>query len=197
LGPNRRAQERERAAAEAAANVKRARPTGRRSSPFGTHVRRAGSMVYPTIGAAIRAGLPWLSFSCPTCRQWGSFDLRALDATQAQRYRAWSRPFPVVDARPTFRSPGSKCWRRIGRSAIVALPLGGMDATACIRHGTCQRSGVAAVICASRRCDFSQACVSRTPSYGGPRRGWGSGRGFIPRPWVERTRTGWSVIRLL
>jgi hypothetical protein len=27
---------------------------------------------YPTIGAAIAAGLPWLSFSCPACGQFGS-----------------------------------------------------------------------------------------------------------------------------
>jgi hypothetical protein len=31
---------------------------------------------YPTIGAAIAAGLPWLSFSCPGCGQFGAVDLR-------------------------------------------------------------------------------------------------------------------------
>jgi hypothetical protein len=34
---------------------------------------------YPTIGAAIAAGLPWLTFSCPACGQFGSVDLRTLD----------------------------------------------------------------------------------------------------------------------
>jgi hypothetical protein len=34
---------------------------------------------YPTIGAAIAAGLPWLSFSCSACGQFGSVDLRTLD----------------------------------------------------------------------------------------------------------------------
>jgi hypothetical protein len=34
---------------------------------------------YPTIGAAIAAGLPWLSFSCPACGQFGAVDLRSLD----------------------------------------------------------------------------------------------------------------------
>ena len=34
---------------------------------------------YPTIGAAIAAGLPWLCFSCPECGQFGSVDLRKLD----------------------------------------------------------------------------------------------------------------------
>ena len=40
------------------------------------NVRQAGGRAlwfYPTIGAAIAAGLPWLSFSCPACGQWDSF----------------------------------------------------------------------------------------------------------------------------
>jgi hypothetical protein len=32
-----------------------------------------------TIGAAIAAGLPWLTFYCPTCRVAGSVDLHTLD----------------------------------------------------------------------------------------------------------------------
>jgi hypothetical protein len=41
---------------------------------------RGGSLwFYPTIGAAIAAGVPWLSFSCPACGQCGSLDLRTLD----------------------------------------------------------------------------------------------------------------------
>ena len=32
---------------------------------------------YPTIGAAIAAGFPWLSFSCPACQQVGVVDLRS------------------------------------------------------------------------------------------------------------------------
>src|SRR5262245_28960268 len=68
MGPNRRAQERERAAAEAAAKAWNARQAGGRELWF-----------YPTIGAAIKAGLPWLSFSCPACGQVGSVDLRTLD----------------------------------------------------------------------------------------------------------------------
>jgi hypothetical protein len=46
------------------------------------NVRQAGGRAlwfYPTIGAAIAPGLPWLSFSCPACRQRGSVDLRTLD----------------------------------------------------------------------------------------------------------------------
>ena len=46
------------------------------------NARQAGGRAlwfYPTIGAAIAAGLPWLSFSCPACGQVGSVDLRTLD----------------------------------------------------------------------------------------------------------------------
>jgi hypothetical protein len=31
------------------------------------------------LGAVIAAKLPWLSFSCPACGQFGSLDLRMLD----------------------------------------------------------------------------------------------------------------------
>jgi hypothetical protein len=87
MGPNRRAQDRERAAARAAAEAKRAE--AERKAAAGAqkivaiwNARQAGGgalWFYPTIGAAIAAGLPWLSFSCPGCGQWGSVDLRTLD----------------------------------------------------------------------------------------------------------------------
>jgi len=87
MGPNRRAQERERAAARAAAEAKRAEPERKAFAEAQKIVaiwnaRQAGGRAlwfYPTIGAAIAAGLPWLSFSCPACGQWGAVDLRALD----------------------------------------------------------------------------------------------------------------------
>ena len=41
--------------------------------------KRAQAAFYPTIGAAIAAGLPWLSFCCSTCEQFVSVDLRTLD----------------------------------------------------------------------------------------------------------------------
>jgi hypothetical protein len=73
MGPNRRAQDRERAAAEAAARAKRAEAESRAVAEAQKIVaiwnaRQAGGRelwFYPTIGAAIRAGLPWLSYSCP------------------------------------------------------------------------------------------------------------------------------------
>jgi hypothetical protein len=74
MGPNRRAQERERAAARAAAEAKhreaerKARQAGGRALWF-----------YPIIGSAIAAGVPWLSFSCPACGQFRSVDLQTLD----------------------------------------------------------------------------------------------------------------------
>jgi hypothetical protein len=46
------------------------------------NARQAGGRAlwfYPTIGAAIAAGFPWLTYSCPACRQFGSVDLRTLD----------------------------------------------------------------------------------------------------------------------
>jgi hypothetical protein len=87
MGPNRRAQERERAAADRAARAKLAEAERRATAGAQKIVaiwnaRQAGGRAlwfYPTIGAAIAAGLPWLSFSCPACGQWGSVDLRTLD----------------------------------------------------------------------------------------------------------------------
>ena len=46
------------------------------------NARQAGGRelwFYPTIGAAIAAGVPWLTYSCPACQQVGSIDLRTLD----------------------------------------------------------------------------------------------------------------------
>ena len=87
IGPNRRAQERERVAARAAAEAKRAEAERKAIAEAEKIVaiwnaRQAGGRAlwfYPTIGAAIAAGLPWLSFSCPACGQFGSVDLRTLD----------------------------------------------------------------------------------------------------------------------
>jgi hypothetical protein len=98
LGPNRRAQERERAAAQAAARAKRAEAERKVAADVQKIVaiwnaRQAGGKehwFHPTIGAAIAAGFPWLTFSCSACRQVGSIDLRALDRHPPRRYRASS-----------------------------------------------------------------------------------------------------------
>jgi hypothetical protein len=87
MGPNRRAQERELAAAEAAKAAKRAEAKRKAVADAQKVVtiwnaRQAGGRelwFYPTIGAAIAAELPWLSFSCPACQQVGAVDLRTLD----------------------------------------------------------------------------------------------------------------------
>jgi hypothetical protein len=87
MGPNRRAQERGRAAAEAAAKAKRAEAERKATADAQKIVaiwnaRQAGGRAlwfYPTIGAAIAGGLPWLTFSCPACGQFGSVALRPLD----------------------------------------------------------------------------------------------------------------------
>jgi hypothetical protein len=88
MGPNRRAQERERAAVRAAEEAKRAEAKRKAIAEAEKIVaiwnaRQAGGRAlwfHPTISAAIAAGLlPWLSFSCPACGQVGSVDLRTLD----------------------------------------------------------------------------------------------------------------------
>jgi hypothetical protein len=87
MGPNHRAQDRERAAAEAAARAKRAEAERKAIADAKKVVeiwnaRQSGGCelwFYPTIGAAIAAGVPWLTFSCPACGQAGSVDLRTLD----------------------------------------------------------------------------------------------------------------------
>jgi hypothetical protein len=87
MGPNRRAQDRERAAARAAeaarrAEVERKAVVDAQKVVAVWNARQASGgalWFYPTIGAAIAAGLPWLSFSCPACGQFGSVDLRTLD----------------------------------------------------------------------------------------------------------------------
>src|SRR6478672_1716072 len=87
MGPNRRAQERERAAARAAEAATRAEAERKAAAEAQKIVaiwnaRQAGGRAlwfYPTIGAALAAGLPWLSYSCPACSQFGSVDLRTLD----------------------------------------------------------------------------------------------------------------------
>jgi hypothetical protein len=87
MGPNRRAQERERAAARAAEEAKRAEAERKAIAEAQKIVaiwngRQAGGRAlwfYPTIGAAITAGLPWLTLSCPGCGQYAPVDLRTLD----------------------------------------------------------------------------------------------------------------------
>jgi hypothetical protein len=83
MGPNRRAQDRERAAAKAKrAETERKAIAEAQKIVAIWNARQAGGRAlwfYPTIGAAIAAGLPWLSFSCPACGQFDSVDLRTLD----------------------------------------------------------------------------------------------------------------------
>jgi hypothetical protein len=87
MGPNRRAQDRERAAARAAEEAKRAEAERKLAAEAQKIVeiwnaRQAGGRAlwfYPTIGAAIAAGLPWLTFYCPACTVVGRLDLRTLD----------------------------------------------------------------------------------------------------------------------
>ena len=117
-GTQSRAQERERAAARAAAEAKRAEAERKAIAEAERIVaiwnaRQAGGRAlwfYPTIGAAIAAGVPWLTYSCPACGQCSSLDLRTLD----RHPRASISSFiPSVSCRRcaarTPRSPGLKC----------------------------------------------------------------------------------------
>src|ERR1700749_4019460 len=87
MAPNRRARERDRAAARAAEEAKRAEAERKAAAEAHKIVeiwnaRQAGGRAlwfYPTIGAAIAAGLPWLTFYCPGCTVVGSVNLRTLD----------------------------------------------------------------------------------------------------------------------
>ena len=96
MGPNRRAQDRERAAAEAAAKAKRAEMERKAVTEAQKIVsiwnaRQAGGRAmwfYPTIGAAIAARLPWLSFSCPACGQWARSIYARSIGIQAARSQA-------------------------------------------------------------------------------------------------------------
>jgi hypothetical protein len=85
MGPNRREQERERAAARAEAKrldaERKALVDAQKIVAIWNACQAGGRALwfYPTIGAAIAAGVAWLSFSCPACQQVGVVDLRTLD----------------------------------------------------------------------------------------------------------------------
>jgi hypothetical protein len=87
MGPNRRAQERERAGRPSSGRRQAAEAERNAAADAAKIVaiwnaRQAGGRelwFYPTIGAAIAAGFPWLTFSCPGCHMFGSVDLRTLD----------------------------------------------------------------------------------------------------------------------
>src|SRR5262249_31369100 len=129
MGPNRRAQERERAAAQAAKAAKRAEAERKAIAEAEKIVailnaRQAGGRAlwfYPTIAAAIAAGVPWLSFSCPACGQWGSIDLRTLDRHPGA---AISSLIPSVSCRRCSpNAPFAKLEMLTGGAAMIRLLL--------------------------------------------------------------------------
>ena len=113
MGPNRRAQERERAAARAVEEARRAEAERKAAAEAQKIVeiwnaRQAGGKAlwfYPTIGAAIAAGLPWLTFYCPACTVVGSVDLRTLDR---HRGAAISSLIPSLSCRRCPHAPFAK-----------------------------------------------------------------------------------------
>ena len=80
MGPNRRNLDRHEKTVRAIRRAKAVREAKRVVAIW--NARHAGNRelwFYPTIGAAITAGCPWLRFYCPACRQIGEVDLRNLD----------------------------------------------------------------------------------------------------------------------
>ena len=75
------------------------------------NARQAGGRAlwfYPTIGAAIAAGLPWLTFYCPGCLVVGSVDLRTLDRHPGASI---SSLIPSLSCRRCSPNPPSPSWK--------------------------------------------------------------------------------------
>jgi hypothetical protein len=93
------------------------RPSVQRPSKAGTeapkiveiwNARQAGGRAlwfYPTFGAAIAAGLPWLTFYCPACTVLVRVDLRTLDR---HRGAAISSLIPSLSCRRCPNAPFAK-----------------------------------------------------------------------------------------
>jgi hypothetical protein len=94
MGPNRRAQGRTAARAKAeAARAEAERKTAADAQKVVAvwNARQAGERehwFYPTIGAAIAAGFPWLTFSCPACGQVGASTCAPSTGTRRRRSQA-------------------------------------------------------------------------------------------------------------
>ena len=87
MGFNKRAMERERAAAVRAEEERRQRELGRDAVQAQKLVavwnsraaRKARPSFYPTIETALLADAPWLAYQCPACQLVGDVNLRTLD----------------------------------------------------------------------------------------------------------------------
>jgi hypothetical protein len=76
------------------------------------NARQAGGRAlwfYPTIGAAIAAGLSWLSFSCRPAVSLARLICARSTAIPARRFRASSHQCHVAGVRRTHRSRDWKC----------------------------------------------------------------------------------------
>ena len=117
MGPNRRAQDRERAAAEAAAKAKRAEMERKAVAEAQKIVsiwnaRQAGGRAlwfYPTIGAAITGGCLGCRSPAPPAGNTGQWICGGWTVTRAVRFQASYRPCPADAARLTRLLHGSKC----------------------------------------------------------------------------------------
>jgi hypothetical protein len=69
----------ERAAEEAACAAAERGVTTRARKVVEIWNARTELLFYPTFRTALAAGLPWLEYMCPACRQVGELDLREVD----------------------------------------------------------------------------------------------------------------------
>ena len=84
---------------------------------YATGIPRGAPESASAARAAIAAGLPWLSSSCPACGQFGSVDLRTLDRHPSAAISSLSHQFPAAGAHPT---PVREARNADGRAAVNA-----------------------------------------------------------------------------
>jgi len=90
------------------------------------NARQAGGRAlwfYPTIGAAIAAGVPWLTFSCPACQQLGAVDLRTLDTGISLRNDHLREKYLEVDKGAERARLGKEIARHEGEVAKARAKL--------------------------------------------------------------------------
>lgn len=78
--------------------------------------RGAEPLFIPTIGAALRAGRPWLTYQCPACTMIGEEDLRRLDRHPQGSVES------VIPALSCPRCPGGPFVRLLTLAAAPQMP---------------------------------------------------------------------------
>jgi hypothetical protein len=76
------------------------------------NARKAGTRelwFYPTMGAAVLSGYPWLCFYCPACQQIGQVDLHTLDRHRGATIESLIPSLSCRRCRPNPRL-SQDCW---------------------------------------------------------------------------------------